>query len=156
MLTGTPIIIGLRAGLFNIGAQGQLVFGAVFSAWVGFRFHGLPTAVHVPLALLVGALAGAVPASLAGALKAKRGVHEVITTIMLNSVIIAVADWLASRPWRSKTAAFSKTATMKHSAVIGRVSKLPLGSALALVVALLVAFVLDRTTFGFPPLGCWG
>ena len=149
VLTGTAIIIGLRAGLFNIGAQGQLVFGAVFSAWAGFRFHGLPPAAHVPLALAVGALAGAVPAALAGVLKAKRGVHEVITTIMLNSVIIAVADWLASRPWRSKTAAFSKTATIEPSAAMGRVSKLPLGFAVAVVVALLVAFVLDRTTFGF-------
>jgi general nucleoside transport system permease protein len=149
VLTGTAIIVGLRAGLFNIGAQGQLVFGAVFSAWAGFRFHGLPTAVHVPLALTVGALAGAAMAALAGLLKAKRGVHEVITTIMLNSVIIAVADWLASRPWKSKTAAFSKTPTILPSAVIGKLHKLPLGFALAVVVALLMAIVLNRTTFGF-------
>jgi general nucleoside transport system permease protein len=149
VLTGTAIIVGLRAGLFNIGAQGQLVFGAVFAAWAGFRFSGLPTAVHVPLALTIGCLAGAAPAALAGFLKAKRGVHEVITTIMLNSVIIGVADWLASRPWKSKTAAFSKTATILPSAGIGKIKQLPLGFAVAVVVALAVAVLLNRTTFGF-------
>ena len=149
VLTGCAIIVGLQAGLFNIGAQGQLVMGAVFSAWAGFRFHGLSPALHVPFALLIGALAGAIPAAFAGFLKAKRGVHEVITTIMLNSVIIAIADWLASRPWRSKTAAFSKTPTIEPSAVIGRVSKLPLGFVLAVAAAIGLWVVIKRTTFGF-------
>ncbi len=149
ILTGTAIIVGLRAGLFNIGAQGQLVAGAVFAAWAGFRFQGLSPIVHVPLALAIGGLAGAVPAALSGLMKAKRGVHEVISTIMLNSVIIAFADWLASRPWRSKTAAFSKTATIQPSAVIGRIQQLPLGVFLAIGAALLVALLLNRTTFGF-------
>ena len=149
VLTGTAIIVGLRAGLFNIGAQGQLVFGAVFAAWAGFRFHGLPAVIHLPLALLVGALAGAAPAVLAGFMKAKRGVHEVITTIMLNSVIIGVADWLASRPWHSKTAAFSKTTTIEPSAAIGRISSLPLGFAVAVAAAFAVDFMLNRTTLGF-------
>ena len=149
VLTGCAIIVGLKAGLFNIGAQGQLIMGAVFAAWAGFRFHGLPAIVHVPIALLVGAVAGAVPAGLAGFLKAKRGVHEVITTIMLNSVIIAIADWLASRPWRSKTAAFSKTPTIQPSAAIGRLSKLPIGFALAALAAFGLWVVMSRSTFGF-------
>lgn len=149
VLTGLAIIMGLKAGLFNIGAQGQLIMGAVFSAYIGFRLHGLPAAIHIPLALAVGALAGAAPAAFAGFLKAKRNVHEVITTIMLNSIIVGLADWLASRPWRSKTAAFSKTATIESSAAIGRFGKLPLGFAVAIAVALVLSFVLAKTTFGF-------
>jgi general nucleoside transport system permease protein len=149
VLTGLAIIVGLKAGLFNIGAQGQLIFGAVFSAYVGFRFHGLPTILHVALALLVGAIAGALPAAFAGFLKAKRSVHEVITTIMLNSVIVGMADWLSSKPWRSKSAAFSKTPNVLPSAVIGRWGKLPLGFAIAVAAALILWIVLTKTTFGF-------
>jgi general nucleoside transport system permease protein len=149
VLTGLAIIIALKAGLFNIGAQGQLIMGAVFSAYVGFRFHGLPTAVHVPLALLVGGIAGAVPAAFAGFLKAKRSVHEVITTIMLNSIIIGLADWLASRPWRAKTAAFSKTETVQPSAVIGKIGRLPVGFFLAVGAALALWIIVTKTTFGF-------
>ena len=67
-LTGLAVIVGMKAGLFNIGAQGQLLFGAVFAAWVGYRFTDLPSVLHVPLALLVGgvmghAAGGASPAS---------------------------------------------------------------------------------------------
>jgi general nucleoside transport system permease protein len=149
VLSGLAIIVALKAGLFNIGAQGQLVTGAVLSAYIGFRFHGLPTAVHVPFALAVGGLAGAVPAAFAGFLKAKRSVHEVITTIMLNSIIVGIADWLASRPWKSKTAAFSKTADVLPSAVIGRVGKLPLGFGIAIIAALILWVVISKTTFGF-------
>ena len=93
IFTGLAVIVGMKAGLFNIGAQGQLLLGAVFAAWVGYRLD-LPTVLHVPLGLLVGGLMGMLPAALAGVLKAYRGAHEVITTIMLNAILINITEWL--------------------------------------------------------------
>ena len=84
----------MKAGLFNIGAQGQLLFGAVFAAWVGYRFTDLPASLHVPFALLVGGIFGMLPAALAGYLKAYRGAHEVITTIMLNAILVNMTEYL--------------------------------------------------------------
>jgi ABC-type uncharacterized transport system permease subunit len=100
VLSGLAVAICLRAGLFNIGAQGQLISGALASAWAGYYFVGLPMFIHIPLALLFGAFFGALVALVAGVLKAYRGVHEVITTIMLNSIVIALADYLASTPFK--------------------------------------------------------
>jgi simple sugar transport system permease protein len=82
-------------------------------------------------------------------LKITRGVHEVITTIMLNSVIIAITDWLASDPWRSPRAAFPKTPDIRSTAEIPRIDAIPLGFVLAVAVALLIAWVFRRTTVGF-------
>ena len=76
----------MKAGLFNIGAQGQLLLGAIFAAWVGYRSRDADL-LHVPLGLIVGGLFGMIPAALAGILKAYRGAHEVITTIMLNAIL---------------------------------------------------------------------
>jgi simple sugar transport system permease protein len=148
ILSGVAIIVGLKAGLFNIGAQGQLVVGALISAYLGYRLH-LPRVLHVPLLFVIAPLAAAVPAVIAGVLKVTRGVNEVITTIMLNSVILSLTDWVAGRPWRSKTAAFARTSDIQGSAKIPRVADLPTGFLVALAAAALVWFMLSRTTLGF-------
>jgi len=149
VFAGLAVIVGLRAGLFNIGAQGQLLLGSIMAAYVGFRLHGLPAVVHVPLAILAGIVAGAVPASVAGVLKATRGVHEVIVTIMLNTVLVNLTDWLAGGPWQERSQAISRTPPIEPSAVIPRVAGLPVGFFLAVVMVVASWFVLDRTTFGF-------
>src|SRR5262245_32176285 len=79
---GLAVSLAFKAGLFNIGAQGQLLFGAIMAAFVGFALVGLPAVVHLPLALLGGALMGALWGAVPGVLKAFTGAHEVITTIM--------------------------------------------------------------------------
>ena len=148
VLAGIAVIVALKAGLFNIGAQGQLVFGALMSGYVGYRI-GLPTVLHVPLGLLVGALFGALTAAIAGFLKATRSVHEVISTIMLNTIISNLTEYLAGGPWRQKGQAISRTAEIRPSAKIGHVFGLPLGFAIAVAAAFLVWFLISRTTFGF-------
>src|SRR5918999_6311170 len=84
ILTGLAVAFAFRAGLFNIGGQGQYVVGAIAAVWIGSTLGGLPRLPHVALAVLVAALGGAVWAGIAGLLKAAAGAHEGITTIMLN------------------------------------------------------------------------
>ena len=88
VLTGLAVAFAFRCGMFNIGGQGQYLVGAVMAVWVGSSLPGLPSALHILLAALAGALVGAVWAGIAGLLKALVGTHEVISTIMLNWVAI--------------------------------------------------------------------
>jgi simple sugar transport system permease protein len=102
VLAGLGLALGFRAGLFNIGAEGQLLLGGMAAVIFGFSFPGLPFVVLMPLCLLAGALAGACYASIAGALKAATGAHEVISTIMLNLISFRLLDYLLRRPWIQK------------------------------------------------------
>lgn len=148
ILAGVAVIVGLKAGLFNIGAQGQLIMGALMAGYVGYRFS-MPTVFHVPAGLLIGALFGAVPAVIAGILKATRSVHEVISTIMLNTIIANLTDWLAGGPWQQKGQAISRTPEIRGTARIGHLLGQPLGFVIAVAVAFLVWFIVSRTTLGF-------
>jgi simple sugar transport system permease protein len=100
ILTTTLILVGLavafavRCGLFNIGGQGQYLAGAIIAVWVGSSFEHMSPIPHVVLVLVVGTLAGALLAGIAGFLKATVGAHEVITTIMLNWIVIWVGQFL--------------------------------------------------------------
>lgn len=148
---GLAVALAFRGGLFNIGAQGQLILGAIFAAFAGFAITGLPAAVHIPLALLVGALMGALWGALPGVLKAYTGAHEVITTIMLNFVALNLTDWLADGPWKDRSPGniVARTPAVADSAVLPTIGIVPLGVVLALLVALLVWWVIWRTTLGF-------
>lgn len=151
IFTGLAVIVGMKAGLFNIGAQGQLLAGAVFAAWVGYHFD-LPAILHIPVALIVGGFLGLLPASLSGVLKAYRGAHEVITTIMLNAILISMTEWIvgARGPFHDPNAgAISRTPVVRDSATIPRVFDLPIGFFIGVVVAIFIALVFQRSTIGF-------
>ncbi|MER7796982.1 ABC transporter permease [Microbacterium sp. NPDC096154] len=92
---GLGVAVAFRVGLFNIGAQGQIVFGAAFTALLTFRLD-LPMAVQLPVTLLGGIIGGAIWAGIAGVLKARTGAHEVILTIMLNYVAVLFVEWMVS------------------------------------------------------------
>ena len=96
IIAGLAVALGFKAGLFNIGAEGQLYAGAITGVWVGFSplFASLPWFVHVPLVIAAGILGGFLWGSIPGALKAYAGAHEVIVTIMLNYIAILLVDWL--------------------------------------------------------------
>nr|PZN55363.1 MAG: hypothetical protein DIU68_08550 [Chloroflexota bacterium] len=96
VIAGLAVALGFKAGLFNIGAEGQLYIGATLAVWVGFSplFVGLPIFIHLPLVLLVGIFGGSLWGAIPGVLKAFTGAHEVIVTIMLNFVAIRLVDWL--------------------------------------------------------------
>ncbi|MEE4194597.1 MAG: ABC transporter permease [Anaerolineae bacterium] len=103
IFSGLALTIGFKAGLFNIGAQGQLAFGAITAAFIGFSIDGLPWFIHAPFALVCGALAGGLFGAIPGVLKAFTGAHEVITTIMLNYIALNITDYLVGGPWQDKT-----------------------------------------------------
>lgn len=92
IMTGLAFAFASRAGLFNIGAEGQFIVGMTASAFVGIKLTGLPMIIHAPLALIAGALAGGLWAAIAGYLKAARGVNEVITSIMMNWVALYLGN----------------------------------------------------------------
>jgi simple sugar transport system permease protein len=98
IFAGLAVALGFRAGLFNIGAEGQIGVGWMMAVVVGFSFTNLPAAVHLPLAILVGAVAAGLWAAIAGFLKARTGAHEVISTIMLNYVVYRLSEWLLCGP----------------------------------------------------------
>jgi simple sugar transport system permease protein len=151
----TPLIFGglavafaFKAGLFNIGGQGQLLIGAIVAAYVGFAFDGMPFIIHMPLALIAGAVAGGLYGAIAGALKAYTGAHEVITTIMLNYVAINLTDYLSDGPWKDE-GIIARTPAVLESAAIPSWGFLPFGFVLAVLAAIATWYLVYRTTFGY-------
>lgn len=153
ILTGLAVAVPLRAGLFNIGAEGQMVAGGVVAGFVGFSLTGLPLLLHLPLAAVAGIAAGAFYGWIPGILKARTGAHEVISTIMLNNIGILVAGWLVStelfrQPGR--TDPISKT--VEASATFPRfLSGFRVNTSLimALVLAVVIFWLVERSTHGF-------
>ncbi|NMB00825.1 MAG: ABC transporter permease [Firmicutes bacterium] len=151
MFTGLAVAFAFRAGLFNIGAEGQLYIGAFAAAWVGFTFTNLPRLIHLPLAIVAGMLGGALWAAIPGYLKAKLGVHEVINTIMLNFIALYLTDWLATGPfhggsWVPETARINATAALSRLYPPTRLSS---GIYLALLAAAVAYLILWKTKRGY-------
>ncbi|MBE2249329.1 MAG: ABC transporter permease [Myxococcus sp.] len=155
-LTGLSVAVAFRVGLFNIGAQGQLIVGALAAAVVGAGVE-LPTALHVALCLLAAAAGGALYALGPALLKRYRGVHEVISTIMLNWVALSlVENWLVTGPLRATTTgdnSIAGTAQIHASAelprLLGDVSRLNAGILLAIAAAVALWLWLTRFVGGF-------
>ena len=151
IFTGLSVAFGFRAGLFNIGANGQFLIGAFCAAIVGTAV-GLPFPIALALAVLGGALGGAAWGFIPGALKAWRGAHEVVVTIMLNSVAYLLLNLLASSIFKDPTATFPRTPDIGAGAVMPIIlpdTRLHAGILVALVTAIAVWFVLFKTTLGF-------
>jgi simple sugar transport system permease protein len=146
------VAVGFRCGLFNIGAEGQVLIGALCSAFVGYSITGLPAFIHLPLALLGGALGGAIWGMIPGYLKARFGAHEVVNTIMMNWIAFKLSDWLLNGPM--KASGFRPvTPTIEETAELPRFFADPLrlnwGFVLALAAAWFVYWFLFKTTLGF-------
>jgi len=164
LLTTTPIILTalalalpFRAGMFNIGGQGQYWVGSIITVWVGESFIGLNGPVHIVLCLVVGTLGGAAWAGLAGILKAKWGVHEVISTIMLNWIAIWTSSWLLGQGGPLQGS--QKSIPVSNS--IADAAKLPIfwgpkllqGLSIGIFIAVAMLFVywllINRSTLGY-------
>jgi general nucleoside transport system permease protein len=154
MLAGLAFAVAFRAGMFNIGAEGQLILGGLAAGIIGAWDLGLPRVIHLPLVLLaagvVGGLWGAVP----GALKAWSGAHEVITTIMLNYIAIRVLayavneseGWLPVDPMLQATDAIESSAKLP---IILDGTRLHGGFILGVLAAVVLWYLLFRMTFGY-------
>ncbi len=156
ILTGLAVAVPLRAGLFNIGAEGQLVAGGMVAGLVGFGLTGLPMAVHLPVALAAGIVAGGLYGFLPGLLKARTGAHEVISTIMLNNIGLLVSGYLISttlfrRPDRADPISRSVEDSARFPRLIWWEPSLRVNASLLVALALAVAifWMVERSTRGF-------
>jgi ABC-type uncharacterized transport system permease subunit len=148
---GLAVSLAFRTGLFNIGAQGQLIMGSILAAWVGFAWQ-LPVGIHLIVAVLAGIIGGAIWGGVVGLLKARTGAHEVIVTIMLNYVAIYLLQWLLTtstfqRPGRSDPISPVVDPSAQYPQFHG--NRLHLGFVLALLAAAFVWWLLNRSTIGF-------
>lgn len=153
IFAGLAVALGFRAGVFNIGAEGQIFVGALFGTFVGYSFTGLPAVIHIPLTLLGGFLGGAVWGFIPGWLKAKTGGHEVINTIMLNYIAFRLSDFLLRGPMQRPDSFNPVSPVLAESAWLPRFFADPirfnLGFFIALLFAWLVYYLLFKTTTGF-------
>ncbi|MGB4324663.1 MAG: ABC transporter permease [Candidatus Nanopelagicales bacterium] len=157
ILSGLSVALAFRAGLFNIGAEGQALIGGMFAVWVGFSITGLPLYIHLPLAVLAGIVGGAIYGFVPGILKAKTGAHEVITTIMLNYIALRLVDYflktsIFQREGRNDPVSKNVEATAELPAFLSSVDpalRVHAGLFVALAAAFFIYWLLFRTTIGF-------
>lgn len=154
ILGGLGFAIASRAGMFNIGIEGQLIVGGFAAAVVGAWDLGLPGYLYVPLGLLAAAIGGGIWGFLPGFLKAKTGAHEVITTIMLNYLAIRLITYLTLR--RSDVLPVDPTMVATNRVVddarLPRIlegTRLHIGIIIAVASAFILWFVLFNTRFGY-------
>lgn len=153
ILTGISVGFGFRTGLFNIGAEGQLLVGSFAAVAVGVLFD-LPVYIHLPLAIIAAALAGALWGFIPGFLKAKYNVHEVVVTIMLNYTALHVVNYLIKLlpgSTNSRSVGVKATATLKSEFLssITSHSRLHWGFLIAIAAAILFWYIIEKTTFGY-------
>jgi len=151
ILTGVSVALAFRAGYWNIGAEGQLLMGAVAGTAVGLSVGGLSRWVALPLVVLAGAAAGALWALAPALLRVKLGIDEVVTTLLLNPVALLIVTGLLNGPWSDPETGFPESERIAESAkfpiLIPR-SRLHLGFLIGLAIAGIVWFVLARTVPG--------
>jgi general nucleoside transport system permease protein len=158
ILTGLAVAFAFRAGLFNIGGNGQYIVGSVAAVWVGSSFADMPSFLHIVLAVVAACAAGAFWAAIAGFLKATTGAHEVISTIMLNWIAVWIGVWLFSQggPLQNDQ---NRSLPVSNDVVEG--AKLPvfwgdpvlqglhIGLFIALAAVVVFWFLLNRSTIGY-------
>jgi ABC-type uncharacterized transport system permease subunit len=161
LVSATPLIlVGLsvgfcfKAGLFNIGGQGQFLTGAVTAAAVGAALSGAPPFIAAPVAILAAMAVGALYGFIPGALKAFTGAHEVVTTIMLNYIAIQLVAFLIQGPLRAEGSSFARSADIGNSAIpviinMGGAHQLHVGIIFPFIAAAIIWWLLYRTTIGF-------
>lgn len=150
-LCAIGIALAYRAKLWNIGAEGQLYFGAAGAAWIGLALpDSVPAAVAIPLVLVAGMAAGAIWAGIAGVLKARLGVNEILSTLMLNYVAILFVGYLVTGPWSDPlTFSFPYSPPIASAAQLGKMWGVHAGILLLIAGALALWFVDRRTRFGY-------
>ncbi len=152
-LTGLACAVGARAGIFNVGGEGQLYLGAIVSAYIGVVLNGLSPWIVIPVAALGAMAAGALYAWIPGVLKVKKKVNEVITTIMMNSIAIYFCAFLSNGPW--KTSQPNRVSGTDPLDNVYRFTQLIRGSNLttaifaSAIIAFLIWYVMSRTATGF-------
>lgn len=147
---GLGVGLAFRAGLFNIGAQGQAIWGSILAAYIGFAWH-LPIVIHLVVAVIGGLVGGALWGGIVGWLKASTGAHEVIVTIMMNAIAGGILSWMLTtpaflRPGRTDPISPEIDPSAAFPQIYGQFH---VGFLVALIAAAAVWWLLDRSTIGF-------
>lgn len=156
ILAGLAVAIGFQAGLFNIGANGQMLIGGMFALVVGFQFD-LPIFLHIPIGVVAALIGGAIWGGIPGYLRAKTGAHEVITTIMLNFIALRLVDYLLTVDFfqltgRDDPVSKSVLASARYPKLIDFINaryRVHLGIIIAILAAWFIWWLLFRSTIGF-------
>ncbi len=153
IFTGLAAAVAFRARLWNIGAEGQVFAGAMFAYWVQHGLAGQPAALQLPVVIVGAMVGGALYAGLAGLLKTAFRIDEVISTVMLNYIIVyALSMLLLNGPWSEAGGFFEQTAKVDPGSILPALfpgSRLHLGFLLALAAAFLVQVLITRTPLGY-------
>jgi simple sugar transport system permease protein len=151
-LAGLAVTLPLRLRLWNIGAEGQLLAGAIGATWVVLTFGSWPAGALLPAMIAASFVCGAVWALLAAAPRAFLGVSEIMTTLLLNFVAILSVAYLVTGPWRSTAETslnFPVTNLFPEAAILPLIGRVHVGVLFPVVIALILVFVLRRTRFGY-------
>jgi simple sugar transport system permease protein len=153
ILAGLSVALAFKSGLFNIGAQGQFIFGAIGASYIGFRYEFNPV-IHVILAILAGVVLAGIFGGLVGLLKAKTGAHEVIVTIMLNYCASLFILWLLKtqvflRPDRQDPIAPEVKPSAQLPKLLGVDQRVHFGIVISIAATVMVWWLLNRSTLGF-------
>lgn len=156
ILTGLSIAFAFKTGLFNIGAEGQFIIGALVATVVGYSIN-LPAIIHIPLTIILAGLAGGLWGSIAGFLKSKFGINEVIATIMLNWIAFYLSNFMVSSSFISVPNSEASVNIQDSASIgidwlkglVGPATSVNWGIIVSIVLVLVIWFILTKTTLGF-------
>ncbi|WP_343345044.1 ABC transporter permease [Terrisporobacter petrolearius] len=156
ILTGLSIAFAFKTGLFNIGAEGQFIIGALVATVVGYSIN-LPAIIHIPLTIILAGLAGGLWGSIAGFLKSKFGINEVIATIMLNWIAFYLSNFMVSSSFISVPNSEASVNIQDSASIgidwlkglVGPATSVNWGIIISIVLVLVIWFILTKTTLGF-------
>lgn len=156
ILTGLSIAFAFKTGLFNIGAEGQFIIGALVATVVGYSIN-LPAVIHIPLTIILAGLAGGLWGSIAGFLKSKFGINEVIATIMLNWIAFYLSNFMVSNSFISVPNSEASVNIQESASIgidwlkgiVGPATSVNWGIIISIVLVFVIWFILTKTTLGF-------
>jgi len=156
LLVGLGICVAFRGNVINIGGEGQMIVGAIFATLIGTTLPDWPGWAIIPLAMLMGFVGGAMWGGIPGALKAYFGVNEILSTVMMNAIAVQIMNYLLRGPMidpaqKELASQIPQTARLAEAFHLPRLAptRLHLGAAIAVILAILVYVLLWRTTLGY-------
>jgi simple sugar transport system permease protein len=151
MWAGLGVAVGFKSGYWNIGAEGQIIIGALLTVWGG-HFFQLPQPLHIMFCVILGFIGGGLWSLVAGALKAKLGINEVLTTLMLNYVALWLAHYFIHGPWEDPSKVWAQTFSVLDSAKLPKIlpgTRAHLGIILAVATAVILHQLLSKSVLGY-------
>ncbi len=152
ILTGVAVAIGFKAKYWNIGAEGQLYAGALAATWFGIMNLPLPAFIYIPLEIVVGFVAGALWSAIAGYLKAKMQVDDVVTTLLMNFIMIYIVQAILNGPWRNPKTMYPSSVPIAKNAdfpIVIPNSRVHAGIFLSILAVIFMYFLIRKTKLGF-------